>query len=111
MARMLSAIAAAERLTDNLPMNDHPEPFPAETLPENRAGHLTSEQALRFQRMAAGRRQGARSLAVPVGAIGALLLILNGPPASATTRLLFGWGFLVAAAAILAAPAFDPIAA
>jgi hypothetical protein len=108
---MLTAIAAAERLTDNLPMNDRAEPFPAETLPENRAGHLTSDQARRFQRMAAGRRQGARSLAVPVGAIGALLLILNGPAASATTRLLFGWGFLVAAAAILAAPAFDPIAA
>ncbi len=108
---MLTGIAAAERLTDNLPMSDRAEPFPAETLPANRAGHLASEQALRFQRMAAGRRQGARSLAVPVGAIGALLLILNGPAASATTRLFFGWGFLVAAAAILVSPAFDPIAA
>jgi len=92
-------------------MPDRAEPFPAETLPENRAGRLSSDQARRFERMVAGRRQSTRGLAVPVGAIGALLLIMTGAPANAVTRLRTGWGFVVAAAVILAAPAFDPLAA
>jgi hypothetical protein len=106
-----TTIVAAERLTDNQPMPDRAELFPAEALPENRAGHLTSDQAGRFQRMVAGRRQSTRGVALPVGAIGALLLIMSGPAATAVKRHLAGWGFLAAAAAILAAPAFDPLAA
>jgi len=92
-------------------MADHAEPFHAEALAENRSGHLTGDQAIRFQRMASGRRNSTRGLAVPVGAIGALLLILSGPAATAATRHLAGWGFVAAAAVILAAPAFDPLAA
>ena len=92
-------------------MADHADPFPAEALAENPSGHLTGDQAIRFQRMVSGRRRGARGLAVPVGAIGALLLILSGPAATAGTRQLAGWGFVAAAAVILAAPAFDPLAA
>jgi hypothetical protein len=92
-------------------MADHAEPFHAEALAENRSGHLTSDQATRFQRMASGRRNSTRGLAVPVGAIGALLLILSGPAATAATRHLAGLGFVAAAAVILAAPAFDPLAA
>ena len=61
--------------------------------------------------MVSGRRQSTRGVAVPVGAIGALLLILNGPAATAVKRHLTGWGFVAAAAAFLAAPAFDPLAA
>jgi hypothetical protein len=105
-------IVAAGRLTDNLPMPDGAEIFQATAFAENRSGHLTSEQAGRYQRMVIGRRQGMRSLALPVGAIGALLLLLSGPEANAVTRHLAGWGFLSAAAAlILIAPALDPLAA
>jgi hypothetical protein len=85
--------------------------FPAAAFPENRSGRLTSDQARRFERMVSGRRQGTRSLAVPVGAIGALMLLLSGPAATAVNRHLAGWGFVAAAAVILAAPAFDPLAA
>jgi hypothetical protein len=92
-------------------MPDRTEPFPVEALAENRGGHLTSDQARRFERMVRGRRQGTRGLAVPVGAIGALLLVVSGPTATAATRHLAGWGFLAAAAVILTAPAFDPLAA
>ena len=92
-------------------MPDHAEPFPVQALAENRSGHLTGDQAVRFQRMVSGRRQGARGLAVPVGAIGALLLILSGPAATAVRRNLAGWGFVAAAAMILIAPVFDPLAA
>src|SRR5262245_47446261 len=92
-------------------MPDRAELFPAEALPENHSGHLTSDQARRFERMVSGRRQSTRGLAVPVGAIGAVLLIMSGPAATAVKRHLAGWGFVAAAAAILAAPAFDPLAA
>src|SRR5262245_64070244 len=44
MASPPVTLVAAERLTDNQAMPDRAEPFPAETLPENRAGHLTSDQ-------------------------------------------------------------------
>ena len=92
-------------------MPDRAELFPAAAFPENRSGRLTSEQALRFERMVRGRRQSTRGLAVPVGAIGALLLIMSGPAATAAERHRLGWGFVAAAAMILAAPAFDPLAA
>ena len=92
-------------------MPDRVELFPAEALPENRSGHLTSDQARRFERMVIGRRQSTRGLAVPFGAIGALLLIMSGPAATVVKRHLAGWGFVAAAAVILAAPAFDPLAA
>jgi hypothetical protein len=96
---------------DNQPMPDHAELFPAEALAENRGGHLTGDQAIRFQRMVSGRRQRTRGLAVPVGAMGALLLLLSGPAATAAKRQLAGWGFVAAAVVILIAPAFDPLAA
>ena len=87
------------------------ELVPAEALEENRSGHLTGDQAQRFERMVTGRRKSTQGLALPVGAIGALLLILTGPAATAVKRQLAGWGFVAAAALILAAPAFDPLAA
>src|SRR5262245_41622654 len=92
-------------------MPDRAELFPADALPENRSGHLTSDQARWFQRMVSGRRQSTRGLAGPVGALGALLLIMTGPAATAVKRHLAGWGFVAATAVILAAPAFDPLAA
>jgi hypothetical protein len=92
-------------------MPNQPELFPVEALAENRSGHLTGDQAQRFERMVGLRRKSARSLAVPVGAIGALLLILSGPPATAAKRQLAGWGFVVAALVILGAPSFDPLLA
>ena len=92
-------------------MPDRAELFPAAAFPENRSGRLTSEQARRFERMVSGRRQSTRGVAVPVGAIGALLLIMSGPAATAVKRHLAGWGFVAAAAVFLAAPAFDPLAA
>jgi hypothetical protein len=98
-------------LTDNLPMHEPAEPFSSESVPENRAGRLTSDQARRFQRVVDGRRRGTRGLAVPVAAIGALLLILSGPAANASTRHLAGLVFVAEAGVILAAPAFDPFAA
>ncbi len=61
--------------------------------------------------MVGGRRQSTRGVALPVGAIGALLLIMSGPAATAVKRHLTGWGFVAAAAMIVAAPAFDPLAA
>jgi hypothetical protein len=87
------------------------EPLPAEALAENRRGRLADDQALKFRRMVKGRRAGTRGLAVPVGAIGVLLLLLSGPAATAVTRHFAGWGFLAAALVILAAPTFDPLAA
>jgi hypothetical protein len=92
-------------------MLDPAELFPAEALAENRSGHLTGDQTRRFQSLVSGRRKSTRGLAVPVGAIGALLLILSGPAATALKRQLAGWGFVAAAAMVLAAPAFDPLAA
>jgi hypothetical protein len=92
-------------------MPDRTEPFSLEALAENRSGHLSGDQATRFQRMVSGRRQSTRGLAVPVGAIGALLLIFSGSAATAVTRHLAGWGFVAAAAVILMAPTFDPLAA
>ena len=92
-------------------MLDRDEVFPAAAFPENHSGRLTGEQARRFERVVSGRRQGMRGVAVPVGAIGALLLILSGPAATAVKRHLTGWGFVAAAAVFLAAPAFDPLAA
>ena len=92
-------------------MPDRAELFPVAAFPENRSGRLTSEQAHRFERMVSGRRQSTRGLAVPFGAIGALLLIMSGPAATAVNRHLTGWGFVAAAAVILVAPAFDPLAA
>lgn len=102
---------AGEGLADNQPMPDRTEAFPAGALAENRSGRLTDDQARTFQRMVSGRRKSTRGLAVPVGAIGVLLLILSGPEATTLKRHLAGWGFLAAVAAILAAPAFDPLAA
>ncbi len=61
--------------------------------------------------MVSERRRGTRGLAVPVGAIAALLLIISGPAATAATRQLAGWIFVAATVAILVAPAFDPLAA
>ncbi len=87
------------------------EPFPAETLALNRSGHLTLDQTTRFRNMAGGRARGLRGLAVPVGAIGATLLILSGPAATAAKRHLIGWGFAAAAVVLLAAPTLDPLAA
>ena len=92
-------------------MPDRAEAFPAAAFPENRSGRLTSEQAGRFERMVSGRRQRTRGVAVPFGAIGALLLLISGPAATAVKRQLTGWGFVAAAAAFLAAPAFDPLGA
>jgi hypothetical protein len=92
-------------------MPDRAELFPAAAFPENRSGRLTSEQARRFERMVSGRRQSTRGVAVPVGAIGALLLIMSGPAATAVKRQFAGLGFVAAAAVILVAPAFDPLAA
>jgi hypothetical protein len=92
-------------------MNDRTELFPVEALGENRSGHLSGDQVHRFERVVSGRRRSTQGLAVPVGAIGALLVILSGPAATAVKRHLTGWGFLAAAAVILAAPAFDPLAA
>jgi hypothetical protein len=70
-------------------MADRAELFPAEALAKNRSGHLTGDQARRFQRMVSGRRKSTRGLAVPVGAIGALLLVLNGPAATAGDAVAF----------------------
>jgi hypothetical protein len=73
------------------------EPFPAEALAENRGGHLTGDQATRFRRMVSGRGKSTRGLAVPVGAIGALLLVLSGPATTTVKHHFAGWGFLAAA--------------
>jgi len=90
---------------------DHTTAFPPEALDENRSGHLTGDQARRFEFMVSGRRASTRGMALPVGAIGALLLVLSGPAASTAKRHLTGWGFVAAAAMFLVAPTFDPLAA
>jgi len=106
-----TAIVAVERLTDNQPMSERTEVFPVEALADNRSGFLTGDQARRFQRTVSGRRKSTRGLAMPVGAIGALLLVLSGPATTEAKRHLAGWGFIAAAVAILIAPSFDPLAA
>jgi hypothetical protein len=92
-------------------MTNRTDPFPAEALSENQSGHLTGEQTERFRNMVGERRKSTRGLALPVGAIGVLLLVFSGPAATALKRHLAGFAFVAAAAAILIAPAFDPLAA
>jgi hypothetical protein len=92
-------------------VSTHTTPFPPEALDENRSGHLTGDQTRRFQLMVSGRRKSTRGMALPVGAIGVLLLTLSGPAATAGKRYLAGWGFVAAAAMFLVAPAFDPLLA
>ena len=104
-------IVAAGRLTENQTVPNHTTPFSSEALAENHNGHLTDDQSRRFQLMVSGRRKSTRGLALPVGAIGVLLLALSGPAPKAVERHLAGWGFVAAAAALLAAPMFDPLAA
>ncbi len=104
-------LSAPESLTDNQIVPANTTPFSPQALAENHSGHLTDDQARRFQFMVIARRKGTRSLALPVGAIGALLLLLNGPATTAVKRHLAGWGFVAAVAVLLAAPAFDPLAA
>jgi len=87
------------------------EPFAPEALSANRSGRLTDDQVQRLRRMVSGRGRSTRGLSLPVGAIGALLLVLSGPAATANKRHLAGLGFLTAAAVLLVAPAFDPLAA
>ena len=82
-----------------------------DALAENRRGHLTGDQARRFQLMVKGRRNSVRGVALPFGAIAALLLLWTGPAATAAKRHLAGLGFLAAAVVLLIAPAFDPLAA
>jgi hypothetical protein len=111
LRRQYGRIAVPHRLADNESMANPTGLFSADALDDNRGGHLTGDQVRRFEGMVAGRRKGTRGLALPVGAIGALLLVLNGPAATAAKRQFAGWGFIGAAVLFLAAPAFDPLAA
>jgi len=102
---------AYEPLADNPFVPDHSDPSSAEALADNRSGKLTDEQVRTYQRIVSGRRRSTWGLALPVGAIGMLLLVLSGPEATTVKRHLAGWGFIAMVAVILVAPAFDPMAA
>ncbi len=65
-------------------------PFSLDALPANRSGLLSDEQLRRWQEIARERRKGIRSAAYLAGAIGALLLIADGPPSKAVARRLVG---------------------
>ncbi|HTK30045.1 MAG TPA: hypothetical protein VL309_10855 [Vicinamibacterales bacterium] len=92
-------------------MTDPTTPFPEAALPENRSGRLTSEQAALWQRIAAERRKGVRRMAVPIAAIGALLLFVSGPASKAAERQATGAGALALAAVILVASGRDRLTA
>ena len=90
-------------------MADQNSPFSQEALPVNQSGRLSDEQAQRWGRIAKRRRQSAQGLALPFAAIGALVLIANGPPAKAVERHNTGLAFLAIAAALLVVPPFEPV--
>ena len=90
-------------------MADQNSPFSQEALPVNQSGRLSDEQAQRWGRIAKRRRRSAQGLALPFAAIGALVLIANGPPAKAVERQNTGLAFLAIAAALLVVPPFEPV--
>jgi hypothetical protein len=90
-------------------MADQNSPFSQEALPLNQSGRLSDEQAQRWGRIAKGRRRGAQGLAPPFAAIGALLLIANGPTAKAVARTNTGLAFLAIAAVLLVGPPLEPV--
>jgi hypothetical protein len=90
-------------------MADQNSPFSQEALPINQSGRLSDEQAQRWGRIAKRRRRSAQGLALPFAAIGALLLIANGPPAKAVQRHNTGLAFLAIAAALLVVPPWEPV--
>lgn len=65
-------------------------PFPPDALPANRSGRLTDEQMRGLQQIARERRKGIRDFAYLAGAIGAVLLIADGPPSKAVARRIVG---------------------
>lgn len=76
-------------------------PFSRDALDTNRAGRLSDAQRDVWRRIVRERRKGSRGLAWPVGGIGVLLLVANGPASKALMRQTFGLGFLAFAAALL----------
>lgn len=90
-------------------MADQNSPFSQEALPVNQSGRLSDEQAQRWGRIAKRRRRSAQGLALPFAAIGALVLIANGPPAKAVERHNTGLAFLAIAAALLVVPPLEPV--
>jgi len=90
-------------------MPDQESPFSKSALPTNQSGRLTDEQSQRWARIAKGRRQSLRGVALPFAAIGALLLFFNGPAATAAARSNGAIAFLGVAAILLVAGNLEPV--
>jgi len=84
-------------------MGDSGSPFSTAALPVNQSGRLSDEQSQRWTRIAKGRRQSIRGVALPFAAIGAFLFLVSGPPAKAAARTTGGIVFLTIAAILVVA--------
>ncbi len=89
--------------------DDQRSPFSQSALPANQSGRLSDEQSQRWARIAKGRRQAVRGVALPFAAIGAFLLFANGPSAKAAARLNGGRIFLGIAAILVVAANLEPV--
>lgn len=90
-------------------MGEERSPFSTAALPTNQSGRLTDEQSERWRRIAKGRRQSIRGVALPFAAIGALLLFANFPTAKPAARTTGGMVFLAIAAIFVVAANVEPV--
>ena len=90
-------------------MPDQESPFSRSALPTNQGGRLSEEQSQRWRRIAKGRRQSVRGVAYVFAAMGAFLLLANGPAAKAAARLNGGMAFLGIAATLVVAASLEPV--
>ena len=90
-------------------MPDQESPFSRNALSTNQSGRLSEEQSQRWRRIAKGRRQSVRGVAYVFAAIGAFLLLANGPAAKAVARFNGGLAFCGVAAILVVAASMEPL--
>jgi len=90
-------------------MPNEESPFSEAAFSTNQSGRLTDEQSQLWARIARGRRQSVRGVALPFVAIAVILLFVNGPGASAAARANGAIAFLGIAALLFVGVSFEPV--
>lgn len=90
-------------------MGNEESPFSETALPINQSGRLSDEQSRRWANIAKFRRQSVRGVAYVFGALGAFLLLANGPPTSAAARANGGLIFLALALIMFVGASLEPV--
>jgi hypothetical protein len=90
-------------------MAENGGPFSSDALPTNQSGRLTPEQSHHWSQIAKRRRQEVRGVAYVFAAMGALLLLANGPSATAARRTTGGMASLAVVAILLVAANLEPV--